>query len=376
MKAPILMVILTGLVCVLWFVFLLPAFMRADSPRYEANWFSVKLFGTVAFLPLLIFLIYLFKKWYLFGVIPPIVLVVLAFLAGAAYVTVTDIFGEARDLMRGVKWQGLSVSDNKVYYKRRLVPGADAATAVSIGEKNWSYWKDKNKVYIETKEVSGADAATARVAGDYYLLDTSKVFYWDFTNVLQLPLDPNSFELIGEDYAKDAKSVFYRGKSIDGAHAPTFHIVGITDKKDPNYNANKIWAADKNRVYDNWGRVLEGADVNTYQRPFSDAKYAQEFSKDATHVFFRHIPVPGADANTFELLEFSGYAKDSKSVYYYGWSDAEYDDAGRPKTDIPREIAFVVEGADPATFQIQYDKDGKFDAQDRNGFYKKGYKVP
>jgi hypothetical protein len=137
--------------------------MRADSPSYEANWFSVKLFGTVAFLPLLIFLIYLFKKWYLFGVIPPMLLVIVAFLAGAAYITVTEIYSEARDLIRGVKWQGLSVSDNKVYYNRKFVPGADAATAVSIGEKHWSYWKDKNKVYIENKEVPGADPATFQI---------------------------------------------------------------------------------------------------------------------------------------------------------------------------------------------------------------------
>ena len=110
-----------------------------------------------------------------------------------------------------------------------------------------------------------------------------------------------------------------------------------------NYRGNGLWN-EANEA------LVDGADGSTFET-ISPGKYA----KDAKHIIYQSLLLPGSDSKTFKLLDDQGaYGKDAHQVYFRG----------------------VIEGADPATFEFVGGVNEKRDsllfyrvAKDKNDYY-------
>lgn len=139
-------------------------------------------------------------------------------------------------------------------------------------------------------------------------------------------VDADSFRVLSREYTCDKNSVYYRWISpgrfwiveVPGADPKTFRAVGFELAKD----AKHVWIRDS---------IVPGADPTRVKSIFDYRIWL-----DANSVWNGSRRIDGADPETFERIGTSefGYYRDKNKVYSY---------FGRLK---------VVEGADPATFQI------------------------
>lgn len=105
---------------------------------------------------------------------------------------------------------------------------------------NSNYARDKNHIYypIEMPCIDYTDCGVC----------------WCATYVLERA-NPNSFEYLGNEYAKDGKSVFFRGHLINEADGESFEII---EGREFFY-----FAKDKNHVYKH-DDVFREADAKTF----------------------------------------------------------------------------------------------------------------
>jgi hypothetical protein len=157
--------------------------------------------------------------------------------------------------------------------------------------------------------------------------------------------DPKTFEHIERDFYRDARRVYKEGVVMDDSDPDTFTLIPDTQGKD----GTIAYAIDSNHVYDAYsGEVIEGADPNTYE-------WINYFvQKDNDQMFVRadgmgkeeNAVVATMDPATFEQMDDTFY-RDKNSVYYIG-SDQEilmpYENYG---TYLKK-----LDGADPKTFTI------------------------
>ncbi|WP_080656824.1 DKNYY domain-containing protein [Stutzerimonas stutzeri] len=197
-----------------------------------------------------------------------------------------------------------------------------------------------------------------------YQLDEEKVEFISYdTGVGQrrtpVPLaDPASFVVLEHsDYGKDRHSAYYQATPIPGADAPSFKSVGeffAIDARQAYYARRPIlgsdpasfkilkgnWSRDNREVYFQT-RSLGVCDLATFElRPENHGQWAL----DARCAYHREHRLPLRDRASFRILS-SSYAKDSFAVY---------------------SGAKVIEGADPATFEVLPDT---HIGRDRHGCY-------
>ncbi len=211
-------------------------------------------------------------------------------------------------------------------------------------------------------------------------------------------------KIIGKNFTKDSKNIYYRWNVLSWADVSTFKLLLSTD--------SYVYAKDKNQIYI-WGngsvfgvqwsdpssfRVVDGyyvKDKNHVYAPNKVGIYKIEWadpatfqtitdynlSKDKNHVYVYNIVIKWADPATFQVLRTDGnviYAKDKNQLYFgkdsacYPFPQWDYntfqviDKAyAKDKKNIYRQ-GDVVKWADPATFQIINDDYAK----DKNHVYK------
>lgn len=149
--------------------------------------------------------------------------------------------------------------DSTAYYKRYRIDDADVATFTSLDRH---YAKDKNLVFYCDEESEGQN---------YYLTKHSVI-------IKVKGAIPATFTILGdghEGYAKDHKRGYFKGAGFDVKDVATLS-------------------------------VIEG-----------------QFTKDKYQVYFKQVPVKGADANSFRTIG-NFYAKDTARVYYYGHHNELY----------------------------------------------------
>lgn len=195
----------------------------------------------------------------------------------------------------------------------RVIEGADVESFQILG----GYAKDKNHVYKGMEVVSNRDPETFAVVSRDVTKDKNGVYY-DYHGTLK-GADPETFtHLITQiqpsiyDWYKDKNNVYYKWKKVEGADPDTFQVL---------YNE---YAKDKNNVYKYEWRI-EGADAATYE--ILDRHMWQ---KDKNHVYRIGEIVEGADPETFELINHS-YQKDKNHVYH----DGKILEGRDPETFIP-----------------------------------------
>lgn len=225
---------------------------------------------------------------------------------------------------------GYSVSGSKVTYgvkdqgmiRETELPGVDAASFEVLSKR---YGRDKARVYRCATLLEGADPKTFELLGDGTLYARDAQAVW--VNSRQVSRDPEHFEILTGLWSKDSKQVFFSSDLVSQAQAATFqpiegsHYAGKDEQHvfwrtkvipgaDPqSYELLKgEYARDKNQAM-RADKVLEGAVAADFTTP---NKY---FGHDKSRVFYNGFFVEEADAATAQFLD-EPYFKDANHVFY------------------------------------------------------------
>jgi len=211
--------------------------------------------------------------------------------------------------------------------------------------------------------------------GDGYRVENDRVIYerpWNAgfgTQIFNLDADPESFEILGKNnilWAKDKSNVFLRGGKLDFLNPKTFQVINDLYAKDektvvcdylPIEEADVATFKLKEFQDETGKKVIMGIDKNAaytcsergYRRLVSNSidefrPIKEGFYRDKTKVWWNSISVPNANLDSFEVLG-GGYATDGNRAYYHGSE---------------------VVGADLSTFKVTSD----YHAKDKNHKYK------
>ena len=163
---------------------------------------------------------------------------------------------------------------NNVFFNNILIKEVDKDSFMSIVCDVYSYFsgykqhfngyslmKDTNNVYYREKVIEGADPASITYLGG----DFSKDKYYVYKDELKLEhINVEGFQFLPYRYSKNYNSVFHEEVLIPGADPATFEVVSV------------YYAKDKNNIY--WKtNIIEGADINTLEVPKNkDYRYARD----------------------------------------------------------------------------------------------------
>jgi hypothetical protein len=243
--------------------------------------------------------------------------------------------GSTFQLMDGGAW---AKDARQVYFDGWLVPGADPATYTRVGKG--VIGRDHKDYYFGSAPMKVKDVAAVKVVlPDADTASISQIWAYDrhgfyMRNEVTPLADGETFQVLGGEYAKDAKKVYFRGSVFHDADPRTFRWVGGE------------FATDARHAY--WH---DFALKDASPRTFEVLEY--HYARDAKRVFHMNETIASADGPSFEVIGPStkgfGYGRDAKRVYY---------------------AASVIEGADPSTFVV--DKAQPEHAADKSFRYEYG----
>lgn len=168
-----------------------------------------------------------------------------------------------------------------------LFSGCTMITDTQVDEKSSFYYYSAGKKKIIFKYMTDT--------GGFFPIPTGVERY-------ELDADPNTFEVLSNVIAKDAKNVYYRGNNLPNIDAATFEILGPELYK------------DKNNIYKGHcdGRTMpvwEEVDVNTFE--VVGDPYSSSWSKDKDGYLYGSERLT-VDKETFQIISHStGYDKDN-----------------------------------------------------------------
>jgi hypothetical protein len=234
-------------------------------------------------------------------------------------------------------------------------------------------------VALETSDGRGFESLS-----EHYAKDRERVYYCDAyregqdyfssqrTRIKVLEADPKSFRFLADGYARDAKNVFFEGRSFPVKDVNSFELL-----KDG-------FARDHLTGYYHQ-TPIPGSDGGSF------AVLGNHYSRDRTHVFYssfdlNHSPVvirsarlEGALVDSFTVLE-DGYAKDDKRSYHAGKPLANavtFEVLSLRYAKTNRQVFYEgkpIPGADAASF-VMLQPIGEADAKDSRARYSQGRKV-
>ena len=258
------------------------------------------------------------------------------------------------------------------YYWVQQISGADPETfnvLLFANDPNYAIFaKDSNFVYAGSTPISGADPETFRAIAAYdnayYAKDRSHVYFYNgitLTNekpVAVLPgADATTFVSVYPGVFKDKNHVygmnykFYDPTCVtcQQADAATFVAIGGGYFKDKNWF---YW----------WDKILVDASASTFD-VLEDSGYA----KDSQHIYHGGDILEAADPDSFRLIDGyeNWYATDSAHVFIRGFAVDELDPASLViiNQNYAKDLdtvwltlrfdpAGAIPGADPNTFEI------------------------
>ena len=176
------------------------------------------------------------------------------------------------------------------------LPQVDPATFESVN--NW-LGRDAEHVYFKDRLVEGADASTVEAEKYPLFMDKSDYFY--MTARMHV-VDKESFKVLKrvEDHvwAKDSRYAFFDSLRIDSVELATFRVL------------EAFTAVDKNHVY-YFGKILPLADPETYE-----PRWKGIYSRDKSHIWCGDDLLEDADYATFDVDE-EGRGFDKYGRFYY-----------------------------------------------------------
>ncbi|MBW6441450.1 DKNYY domain-containing protein [Patescibacteria group bacterium] len=150
---------------------------------------------------------------------------------------------------------------------------------------------------FKTLKYSGLDCL------DSYAKTNSSVYYLGKRH--KQILDPPSFELMNNHYAKDSRSVYKLCdlEVLNNTVSKDFELIGPVCSKD----LHSVFC---------FKRKVENADAQTF------VHVRRGFYKDINYVYHLGRVLDGIYPDTFEILEW-GYIRDANNIYYY--DDRKYE---------------------------------------------------
>lgn len=150
----------------------------------------------------------------------------------------------------------------------------------------------------------------------FYSRDKEHIVYspmgnWFELGKTEMNVDLGSFQVLGNDYAKDGEHAYFKSREIDyNIDVPSFKVI------------EGYVPMDKNHVYvlvDSYYylsnnsegfRILEDADPNTY------LQLSYDFAKDKNYVFRNNKKLTEVDYESFEIIN-DEFCKDRNGIYHY-----------------------------------------------------------
>jgi hypothetical protein len=185
--------------------------------------------------------------------------------------------------------------------------------------------------------------------------------------------DASSFRVLDAGYARDSAQVWFDGRPVDGADAPSFDVLqrpGFAKDRGHVYRGGQPVSDDPMHfellggeltkdgaaVYWSDGRVL--SDDPAHFVIISDTDHYL-FTSDRKVVHVNGNPIAGADPSTFRVIK-GGYAEDGSQVFYFtdriaGAQRASFEVLTGPYAADAHRVYWMgkaVGDADPATFRV------------------------
>lgn len=202
-----------------------------------------------------------------------------------------------------------------------------------------------------------------------YIVEEDGVYYKDWNEArgsaqrLLEAADPETFEVLEHDaYAKDKELVFYQGRRIEGAHAPSFESVAdfyARDKYRGYYAGDSIEASRGkgfkiiNSYYSTDGqdvfyktKPLKVCSAKNFEFVFDDENENdwERWTTDGCFYYISNFKVPSNDYKSIVLYKDSGgFAKDSRYVYFRS-RKINFNDEGQKILDTVDVASFTVTG--------------------------------
>ena len=223
--------------------------------------------------------------------------------------------------------------DKNLYIFEYKLDGIDPKTFKKL---SYEMVKDKNGLYflediekenenIEIKvrklNIKGLDLKTfEHIDGDYYK-DKNYVYYELDNNLYKIEnADLKTFEILDSSYtgygnfSKDKDYIYLNNKKLEEIDAKTFEKMRANLIRDK----NGIYKVEKNEEKHEFKIVPINAKINFKNLKSLDSGY---FKDDKNIYYFdedKFEKIEGADASSFEKVEYSSFYKDKNYVYYNG----------------------------------------------------------
>lgn len=218
----------------------------------------------------------------------------------------TDIEG-ADPATFGVIDQSYAKDINNVYYNGKPVAGANPSSVTRVTSEltseinedsaNSGYLISDGKVFCYGEVIEGADPASFSFLLGSYAMDKDYLYYYID---IKIPREatPTAMPNANEGYLRHGEQVLYHGEVISN-EASSFNVI------------NDEYAKDALHVYSN-GVIVEGmvSDGFTVISPY--------YRKDKNQAYYFNTPIPESDSETFKVLN-DAISKDQRNLYYNGY---------------------------------------------------------
>ena len=223
--------------------------------------------------------------------------------------------------------------DKNIYLFEYKLDGIDAKTFEKISsnivkDKNGLYFledieKENENIEIKTRKINikGLDLKTFEHIDDYYYKDKNNVYYESDNNLYKIEnADLKTFEILDSSYtgygnfSKDKDYIYLNNKKLEEIDAKTFEKMQANLIRDK----NGIYKVEKDEKKHEFKIVPINAKINFKNLKSLDWGY---FKDDKNIYYFdedKFEKIEGADASSFEKVEYSSFYKDKNYVYYNG----------------------------------------------------------
>jgi hypothetical protein len=237
--------------------------------------------------------------------------------------------GSGSSMGKHIEDFGFSIRDNKLWYRDNQVEGFDPNTFSVVDD---CYAKDAKQVLFYQ---------TYRDSRSYFLSKKSELY--------QLPeADPASFVALGEGYGKDKNKAYFTGESF------------------PVRDLNSLVVLNRQFIKDDQVAYLEREEIKGSQGKTFEL-IGSVYAKDAGQVYYYQLASSGTpeikpisqSPHSFSLIEHP-YAKDDKNIFYFGEkhptrSPETFEILGSGYTKDKAQVYFqtnIIKDADAKSFQI------------------------
>lgn len=259
---------------------------------------------------------------------------------------------------------GFSLRDNQLWYHDVIVDSLDPKTFQVIDEY---YAKDAKQVIFYQ---------TYRDSRSYFLTKKNELFHMPGA-------DPDSFAAIGDGYGRDKSKAYYQGESFPVRHLSSLTVINVhfikddmaayLDREEIKGSDGKsfellssIYAKDSGQVF--YYQFASSGQPETYvisQFPQSFTIIEHPYAKDEKNVFYFGEKLPTNFPESFEILG-NGFSRDMEQVYF---KSSIIKDADRKSIQVfPENQQFTGEGAYAKDSNHIYYKNHVIQLVDKNSF--------